>query len=153
MGEGCQKRAFFIYFQYCFCIKVRGVENNLSPSMRSIPFKIRTSFDLDSDAVDSDVVDSELVDSELVEIWWFSSKSCGYPSQLYKVLIFLTSNLDKPPSTLSLKVAKFQKEFWISFYFPKMNKISVCQPFCLLYNTSWKVSNSVQFVDVGTKSK
>ena len=72
-------------------------------------------------------------------VWWFSSKSFGYPSQLYKVLIFCTSNLDNSPSGLSLKVAKFQNEFWFSFYVPKMNKISVCQPFCLYNTSSWKV--------------
>ena len=72
---------------------------------------------ISSGEVDSDVVESD-------------SKSCGYPVQLYKVLIFFTSNLDNSPSFLSLKVTKFQKEFWISFYVLKMSKISVCQPFC-----------------------
>ena len=109
---------------------------------RSLPFKIGSSIDsysdmvesnsvdsnlVDSDLVDSDIVDLDLVDSDLVES---DSKSCGYPVQLYKVLIFFTSNLDNSPSFLSLKVTKFQKEFWISFYVLKMSKISVCQPFC-----------------------
>ena len=115
-----------------------GVENNLSPSMRSssLPFKIGSSIDSYSDMVDSDSVDSDLVDlnlgssidsysdmvdsnlvdsdsvdSDLVDLNLGSSKSCGYPSQLYNVLIFLTSNLDNSPSNLSLKVANVQKEF------------------------------------------
>ena len=112
-----------------------GVENNLSPSMRSssLPFKIGSSIDsysdmVDSDSVDSDLVDlnlgssidsySDMVDSNLVDLDLVESdlvdtdsKSCGYPSQLYNVLIFLTSNLDNSPSNLSLKVANVQKEF------------------------------------------
>ena len=77
--------------------------------MRSLKssFKIGSSIDSDSDMVDSNLVDSDLVDSDLVDS---DSKSCGYPSQLYNVLIFLTSNLDNSPSTLSLKVSNFQKE-------------------------------------------
>ena len=74
---------------------------------RSLPFKIGSSIDSYSDMVESNSVDSDLVDSDLN---LSLPKSCGYPSQLYNVLIFLTSNLDNP-STLSLEVANFQKEF------------------------------------------
>ena len=90
---------------------------------RSLSFKIGSSIDSDSNSVDSDfvysdLVDSDLVDSGIVDLDLVDSdlnlslvESCGYPSQLYNVLIFLTSNLDNSSSGLSLKVANFQKKF------------------------------------------
>ena len=88
---------------------------------RSLPFKIGSSICSYSDLVDSDLVDSDIVDLDLVDSDLNLSlvESCGYPSQLYNVLIFLTSNLDNSSSGLSLKVANFQKEFLFSFYVPK----------------------------------
>ena len=93
---------------------------------RSLSFKIGSSIDSDSNSVDSDLVDSDLVDSDIVDLDLVDSdlnlslvESCGYPSQLYNVLIFLTSNLDNSSSGLSLKVANFQKEFLFYFYVPK----------------------------------
>jgi hypothetical protein len=96
---------------------------------RSLSFKIGSSIDSDSNLVDSDLVDSDLVDSDIVDLDLVDSdlnlslvESCGYPSQLYNVLIFLTSNLDNSSSGLSLKVANFQKIFWLLL---KRNAFSV----------------------------